>query len=203
MPYWQCNKSTLTLSHPEEIALNIVKFFRAALAASALSAGLMHGAHAELSFVTGDTAGAATYDRPFADFSDLSPNGANASYQAYSLMVDTSGDYSVLLHGDQFDTFLFLYENAFNPATPLANGINANDDAVALNTSGFEHPLLAGTSYYLVVTGFAAGDAGKYLLSISGPGAATISAVPEPSTWLMLAFGLAAITYTARRRAQR
>lgn len=181
--------------------MNITKLFRTAIAISALFVGFAQTAQADIVTWTGDTTSGPTYDRPFADFSDLSPNGAGVSYNTIAFTVAMDGEYSFTLHGLGFDTFLFLYENSFAPDAPLTNGVAGNDDDVSLTTSGFAADLTTGTQYYVVVTGFEAGEAGMYSLTVSGEG--VISAVPEPSTWLMLAFGFAAIACIQRRRLQR
>jgi hypothetical protein len=181
--------------------MNITKFFRAAIAISALFVGFAQTAQADIVTWTGDTTGGPTFDRPFADFSDLSPNGAGVTYNTIAFAVDADGEYALTLHGVGFDTFLFLYANAFDPNAALDNGVAGNDDLVSLHTSGFAAELTAGTQYFAVVTGFELQDAGKYSLTVSGDG--MIIAVPEPSTWLMLAFGLAAVICIQRRKLQR
>lgn len=181
--------------------MNITKFFRAAIAISALLVGFAHNAQADIVTWTGDTTGGPTFDRPFADFSDYSPNGMGVSYNAITFTVNDDGPYSFTVHGLGFDTFLFLYQSAFDPNDVFTNGVAGNDDAVSLTTSGFESDLTAGTRYVVVVTGFEAGEAGQYSLTVSGNG--LITAVPEPSAWLMLALGLAVVGYTGRRKLQR
>ena len=180
--------------------MNIQKFFQTALAVVALSIGLTQTAHADLVTWTGNTSGGPTFDRPFADFSDFSPNGFGVSYRTHAFTVDTDGDYSIVATGLAFDTFLFLYENLFNPMSPLDNGVAGNDDAVSLNTSGFESSLITGTTYVLVMTGFDSSQAGPYSITVAGPG--VISAVPEPTAGLLLALGLAVVA-RARQRSGR
>jgi hypothetical protein len=182
-------------------AMNIQKFFQTALAVSVLFMGLTQTARADLVTWTGNTSGGPTFDRPFADFSDFSPNGSQVAYRTHTFTVDMAGDYSMVATGLAFDTFLFLYQNSFDPMSPLDNGVAGNDDAVSLNTSGFESSLSVGTSYVLVMTGFSSDQAGAYSITIAGPG--VITAVPEPSAWLMLALGLAAVAYTQRRKSLR
>jgi len=181
--------------------MTITRFFHAAIAISALFIGLVQPAQADIVTWTGDTTGGPSFDRPFVDFSDLSPNGAGAIYDTIEISVTEDGEYSFTMHGVGFDTFLLLYETAFNPADPLVNGVAANDDLASLRTSGFAADLVAGTEYFVVVTGFSSVDAGAYSLTISGEGA--ISAVPEPSTWLMLAIGLGALVHARRTTRQR
>lgn len=181
--------------------MNMTKFFRTAIAIGTLFVGFAQTAQADIVTWTGDTTGGPTFDRPLADFSEPSPNGAGVSYNAIAFTVDEDGEYALTVHGAGFDTFLLLYANAFAPQAPLDNGVAGNDDLVSTGTSGFAADLVGGTRYFAVVTGFAAGQAGQYALTISGNG--LVSAVPEPSAWLMLAFGLAAVASLQRRRPQR
>lgn len=181
--------------------MNVIKFFRTAIAIGALFVGFAQTARADIVTWTGDTTGGPTFDRPFADFSELSVSGTGVAYDAIAFTVDEDGEYALTLHGPGFDTFLFLYQSAFDPQAALDNGVAGNDDLVTAGTSGFAADLIGGTRYFAVVTGFEAGEAGRYALTISGNG--LISVVPEPSAWLMLAFGLAAVASMQRRRPQR
>lgn len=179
--------------------MNIQKLFRTAVAFASLFIGITQAAHADLVTWTGDTTGAPTFDRTYADFSDLSPNGAGVAYRTHTFTVGTDGDYSFVVTGLGFDTFLFLYEGSFDPSLPFINGLAGNDDAVSLNTSGFESALNPGIDYVLVVTGFDSDAYGAYSVTIAGPGL-IVSAIPEPSAWMMLAIGLAAVVHVQRRK---
>ncbi|QBE62621.1 PEP-CTERM sorting domain-containing protein [Pseudoduganella lutea] len=178
--------------------MNIQKLFRAVLATSALFLGLTQAAQADIVTLTGDTTGGPTYNRTLANLAAYSPNGEGVSYRTHTLTVDTSGDYSFVATGLGFDTFAFLYESSFDPASPLINGLVGNDDAISLNTSGFEATLDSGTTYVFVMTGFDSEQFGAYSVTIAGPG--MISAIPEPATWVMLALGIGLLGYTQRRR---
>lgn len=178
--------------------MNIQKLFRAALATSVLFLGLTQAAQADIVTLTGNTTGGPTYNRTFSDFSDYSPNGEGVSYRTHEITVDMDGDYSFVATGLGFDTFAFLYEGSFDATAPFINGLAGNDDAISLNTSGFEATLNPGTTYVFVMTGFDSEESGVYSLTIAGPG--LISAIPEPATWMMFALGIAAVSYTQRRR---
>lgn len=177
--------------------MNVSKFFRVAIAASALMVGFASAAKADIVTWTGTTTGAATVD--------LSPLGAEATavpYHALQFTVDTDGEYTFQLTGQwDIDSVSVLYENAFDPNDVLANGIVASDDNVSLNTTAFASDLFAGTTYVFLVAGYTDTDFGQYSVTIGGPG--VITAVPEPSTYLMLGLGLAAVGFAARRKAQR
>jgi hypothetical protein len=178
----------------KETHMNLTKFFRTAIAISALFVGVAQTAKADIVTWTGDTTGHATVD--------LTPLGADASavpYDALSFTVSESGDYTFLLTAVyNIDSVIVLYENSFDPNDAFTNSIAAGDDDVSLNTSSTWASLTAGTHYTLLVAGFADTDFGAYSVTVGGPG--LISAVPEPSTWLMLGLGLAAVGYTARRK---
>lgn len=181
--------------------MKLANFFRAALVIGTLFAGLTQSAQASIYTYTGDTTGGPTFNRPFENLSDLSGVGTEVNYSAFTFTVDTSGEYSFLQTADQFDGMIFIYEGSFNPADPLTNSLGGNDDLLTTSTSGLAGLLDAGVAYVLVTTSYYNGDAGAFSVTIGGPG--LVSAVPEPSTYLMLALGLAAIAYTQRRKLQR
>lgn len=179
--------------------MNISKFFRAALVIGALFAGLTQSAQAEIFTHVGDTTGGATYNRPLEDLSDLSSIGTDVAYRTFSFNLSETGEYTFLLTS-AYDGMMFIYENSFNAADPLTNGLGGSDDLFGGTTSGFYGDLEAG-NYVLVFTAYNNGDAGKYSVTIGGPG--VITAVPEPATYMMLAMGLAAVGYAQRRKMQR
>lgn len=148
----------------------------------------------------GNTTGAPTYNRAFADFSGLSGFGANVNYQTLAFSVSTSGSYDfVSTATGAWDNFLFLYGPSFNPAAPLSNGLIGNDDfGGVIGSSGFTFALTAGANYVVVTTGFEGGvDFGAYANSITGPG--IVNVVPEPGSYGLMALGLAIVGFAARR----
>lgn len=105
------------------------------------------------------------------------------------------------------DTFLTLYINSFNPASPLTNAVMANDDAVGIRSRMVTTtPLLAGTQYIVVLTSFdntpSGGGAfpwtGQYV--IFGDGINNGANIPEPSTLALGGLGLAGLVWLRRRR---
>ncbi|NVE01480.1 PEP-CTERM sorting domain-containing protein [Massilia sp. BJB1822] len=180
--------------------MSIVKFFRVVLAAAILFAGLTQTARADFRHLTGDTSTSPTFHRPTQSLLGLSADGTNVHYNTYTFQVSRSGSYNFYTTG-LFDTFHLLYEGSFNPASPLTNAIAANDDLYSdtdTGTSGFYGLLESNTTYVFVITGYDNNSHGRYEALISGPG--LITAVPEPSAYLMLGLGLAGIMLVSRRK---
>lgn len=90
----------------------------------------------------------------------------NLPYEVLEIRTTVSGDTltAAIAGGTQFDSFLALYTQ-FNPLTPLANLLAADDDS-----GGYPHALLtktgleANTSYYLFVSSYAGALDGVYPL---------------------------------------
>ena len=180
--------------------------------AALLLASLAASAHAGFYTYTGDTTGGPTFNRPDIDYAaypfpepvtGLSVDADAVAYHAFTFTVSVSGTYSILtLASDtNYDTFVVLYDGAFNPASPLTNAALANDDAVDFNTSGLTFAMVAGNTYTYVVTGFDNDQFGAFSTTIGGPGGiANMAAVPEPATFGMMGLGVAGLVAFARRR---
>jgi hypothetical protein len=111
--------------------------------------------------------------------------------------VSAAGSYTID-QSQAFDGYIFVYEDAFDPALPLINGVAGNDDGTGIGDSTLTASLTAGTQYYLVTTGFDNDEFGTYSGTISSTaGIATIGLIPEPSSLSILA---AAGLFAARRR---
>lgn len=155
------------------------------------------------------TVGEPTWNRPIQNASDppiaLSSEGTDVPYHAFAFHVSISTTYDFLSTAvGEWDNYLFLYQNSFNPAAPLANVIIASDDFPIVGVSGFNGVnLAAGTAYFLVTTGYFNTDAGEFDNSITGRGeifAGEPGVVPEPATWALAGLGLAALGLLSRRR---
>lgn len=179
--------------------MNFRAFVSAAAVALSYAAASMAQA-ASFQVIPGDTTGAPTFNRAFADFSALSAVGTDVHYNTYTFTVSVSGDY-IFNTTAAFDSFVYLYENSFDPMDATANGLIADDDQILGNTfssSGFETELTAGTTYIYVTAGFGNSDAGMYSTTIAGVGATM--PVPEVQTYLMMALGLAGLAVLRRRQ---
>lgn len=150
--------------------------------------------------ITGDTTGAATYNRPIEDLSGLSEIGTDVSFNQFKFTVSAAGAYTFLTTA-AFDSLVFLYSPSFDSSSSLTNALIGNDDLLGTTTSGFVTNLAADTPYVLVITGFEGFEYGKYSTTIGGPGTVTISAVPEPGIYALMALGLGVVGL-ARRRAK-
>lgn len=169
-----------------------------ALTALTLSA-LAGVANAEL--FNGDTTGGPTWTRTVAGTppTGLSSVGTNVRYQAVTFSVDAAGAYDFLVLGvapTNWDTYLHVYANTFDPTSQFVNVIAANDDFPSIGRSGFTGLNLAAGTYVAVVGGYDQAEFGSYSLEITGPGAVTF--VPTPGAAGMLA--LAGVAVGRRRR---
>ena len=184
--------------------MQTMTFAARALLASTLLLGLAQQASASITTFTGDTTGGPTYSRPEEQpwqwESQLPyPDVAYRAYDVNILATQNPVNFSTTC---AFDCSMFIYTGAFDPLHPTANFLFGNGNYVSWATAAFGGPLDAG-HYTVVIAGEDASTAGFFSTTISGPGAFTVTplaAVPEPSTWLMLGAGLAAIGCARRRR---
>ena len=152
---------------------------------------------------SGSTAGDPIWNRPLEDGSALSFVGTEVPYSVQTFQVNSSGSYNFLSLQTGFDGFLFLYSPTFSSTNPLAGFVIANDDFPDIGISGFTSVLTAGVSYFLVMTGFANGDAGSFINAITGNGTISLddeSDVPLPAALPLFAAGLGAMGYLGRRK---
>lgn len=146
--------------------------------------------------ITGDTTGAAIFNRPIEDLSGLSAVGTEVSFHQFSFTVSAAGAYSFLTTA-AFDSFMFIYSPSFNPGSSLTNALIGNDDLLGTTTSGFVIELNADTRYVLVTTGYESFEYGQYSTTIGGPG--VVTAVPEPETYALTILGLGVVGLACRR----
>lgn len=145
-----------------------------------------------------------TYNRPFT-LTSLSGVGTAVHYNALSFAVTASGSYDFLsLATAGWDNFVALYRPSFSPAAGLGNLVALNDDfpGAGIGTAGFSFALTSGTNYVLVTTGYGNSDVGAFTNTITGPGSVIPSAVPEPSSYALMALGMAAMGFVSLKRKQ-
>jgi hypothetical protein len=151
-----------------------------------------------------------TFNRPLAGNppGGLSGVGTAVSYDLLPFYVTAADTFTMrttsasLSPGTADDTFIVLYQNAFNAGAPLANALQADDDSGPGALSQMSRALAPGVQYYLVVTSFSNGALGDYTGNIQNPGngAAVLGLVPEPSTAMMMIAALAVGGLAASRR---
>lgn len=165
---------------------------RLAIATVVIAAIGVSQAKADVLVYVGTTVGAPTWNRPLSGSPPVALSGVGTAvpYHVQPFFVKVGGTYA-LQSGSTipagWDNFTFLYQLAFNSATPLTNVLIGNDDNPNIGQSGFTFGLTAFTQYYMVTTGFANGDSGSFTNTIQdvpgGNPAGTImlGAIPEPS----------------------
>lgn len=134
----------------------------------------------------------------------LSSFATNVPYNQQGFTVTLDGVYSFTLSAD-FDYFLILYRDSFDPMSPLVNALVADDNGGGGFNPGFNYPLVADTTYIVVPTAFSSntGTIGVFAGTISGPGEISPVGgliVPEPTTLLLLGTGLAGVAVRVRKR---
>ncbi len=174
----------------------------------ALSLSVVLPATAGTLSYSGDTTHAPMFHRPkaqgFEGIEDpsksLSDVGTAVSYFSQAFSVDTAGSYDVT--GSQaFDGVQFLYQNSFDPLSPITHLISGKDSFPDVGNSGFSGlSLMDNTTYFLVTAGYDNSDDptnisyGKFTNTIAGAGNITLkdsTPVPEPSTTAgTIVFGL-------------
>jgi hypothetical protein len=96
--------------------------------------------------------------------------GTAVPFDAVSFTVSASGNYSMKSTG-AWDNYLVLYADQLSTGYSLPGAVIGNDDLGTFGVAGFNNvTLYAGTTYFLVTTGYQNYHAGKYTLEIAGPG---------------------------------
>jgi hypothetical protein len=186
------------------------------------------GAMAQSAIWTGTTLGGPTFNRP-TSFTAVSTG--SQLYHLQPFYVSASGEYvfetdTAPPSGSDWDGFILVYANAFNPLAPLDNLIAGDDDYTgafsvlpgasisgtrasriilgdASNFGGAATGLnlTAGVQYYAINTAWttAVGVGGDFTSGIGGgPGAVTLGIIPAPGAFALL--GMGGLLAARRRR---
>ena len=124
---------------------------------------------APLTSYSGTTNGKPFWTRPNEGTTcTLSANSVRYHVQAF--VVDTSGLYS-MVSIQNYNGYLHLYQDSFNPLDQCANYLNGDDNSgLGSNQSELNHLLEPGTVYYLVTSGFASASVGTFTNNIARSG---------------------------------
>jgi PEP-CTERM motif len=188
----------LIVSRRNEMQKLNVTLIRASVLAAFMALSAAPAAADTFTYMSGLFGG---FDRPNAGTPPTTLSGTIVPFNAQGFMVSVSGPYSFTLTADlnNFGPFLVLYENSFDSSTPLTNALIAG-------SGSFTFDLTAGTTYIIVPTRFSSGLVGGFHGTISGPGEITPVGglvIPEPTTMLLLATGLAGVAVKIRRKSKR
>lgn len=126
-------------------------------------------ANGELLFNGTLNASSPIWNRPLAGIppTTISAVGTAVYYSTYTFTVPVSGNYEIAnTAASTFDGFGILYQNSFNPLTPLTNALDASDDEVYSDEPQITQNLTAGTTYIYVHTSFANGETGSFQVAL-------------------------------------
>ncbi|MDH3668947.1 MAG: autotransporter outer membrane beta-barrel domain-containing protein [Paracoccaceae bacterium] len=163
------------------------------------------GAQTQILNFNGSTTGGPTYNRATTetlepgDFVALSTFGTAVPFSTVPFTVTAGGNVRLeTVTGSNYDTTLFLY-SSFNSGSPLANGIDADDDAGAgllslINTN------LAPGNYVAVVTGFSNNSFGDFVLEVEIPQAIIVIPVASDGDAAIVAAEIASMVTAAQTR---
>ncbi|MEL0169060.1 MAG: autotransporter outer membrane beta-barrel domain-containing protein [Pseudomonadaceae bacterium] len=170
---------------------------RHAISAAILCAGsFVFEAVADTASYSGDlNSPEGSWDRAFADGTCCSGLGP-VTYNTQFFYVNADGNYDIGSIQNGYDGYLFLYQGAFDPTNQSLNFVAGDDDGnFGIGSSNIDGvALTANTQYILVDTGFAAGDAGTYTTTISGPGVIYLLTLPVNMTTADVLLGDLAIS---------
>lgn len=149
--------------------------FRRVLLGLTFGFALCGAALADAQFTSyGTTAGGGIFNRP-GTLSALSLAGTAVRYSVVGFYPneDTNCTIYSTQEGGAYDGHIALYQNSFNPASPLTNLVALNDDFHAVD-GGYELgtsripsiPLTFVANWYLVVSGYENDDIGSYSVNI-------------------------------------
>jgi hypothetical protein len=116
------------------------------------------------------------YIRPSGDnVTTYVSSGNNVFYRAYYFTAPSTGSYTFATSAANLgvqtfsnDTYIALYQNTFNPASPATNFVRGGDDiSSTVYLSSITQNLTVGTSYIIVVSGWSPSVTGTFTLTSS------------------------------------
>lgn len=138
---------------------------------------IVFGFDADAQTISGTlTAASPVFNRPIAGAppTALSGTATAVHYTIITVNVTTAGSYTFVGSSSSFDCFGVLYNTSgFNPASPLTNAIEADDDDGPFVDFSITQTLAIGT-YSLVFTTFSNGATGPFSVTTTGPAAVAL-----------------------------
>ncbi len=115
-----------------------------------------------------------TYARASGNNSTVYTAGATVYYQSFTFTAPSSGTQTFEITAASLtdgtnDTYLSLYQAAFNPASPATNFLRGDDDTGVGYLSLLTHSLVQGTTYVVVVATYSSSITGSFTLQVSTP----------------------------------
>jgi hypothetical protein len=110
-------------------------------------------------------------------------------YHAQEFFVNSTGTIDVSSVQDGYDGYILLYKDAFDPLNQSLNFVDGNDDGDGgIGTSDIDSVPVTPGPYFLVTTGFAAGDEGPFVNTITGDVSLSVvpTSIPTLSEWGMI-----------------
>lgn len=110
------------------------------------------------------TVGGPTFVRPYS--SGTSP----FYYKFYTFVAPVTGNVTFEITAGNFDTYLLLYGNSFNPASPTTGLLNTDDDTGSGFLSLLTYSVVQGSLYYVVVSSFSSLQTGTFTINTTSGG---------------------------------
>jgi hypothetical protein len=166
--------------------------------AAALLAGATQAAQAEVISFRGDTTGGPTYLRTNDTGTGYDDWRGAVAYRVYDIDLKEYASMISFAAMCDFDCGIFVYEGSFDPHQPFQHFMGGADYYAGYTSGMLNGHLLAG-HYSMVVVGDSTPEFGAFAGVVAADAAFTVSAVPEPSTWMLLGAGLALLAVTRCR----
>lgn len=115
-----------------------------------------------------------TYVRASGDNTTVYSPGESVFFRSYTVVAPVSGPTTIGVVSASFtandnDTYLSLYQTAFDPGNPATNFVRGDDDSGAGLLSSLTHELVQGTTYVLVVASYQPNVSGTFALQSGVP----------------------------------